>query len=195
MELLGIIYICYLVGILFCMIIAIAVHDTNWKYAEIQYLFMYPLILFFLFRDLVVYLNNYLNKKQLKKMNLRILGKAMGFMFLPTLGVLLMLLVGFFDPIALWDFIKSSDGWAIFIRIVLFIAELVLVVVMYFYYLEEDTKKEVKASIGTDGTKRKISYSCYARDMFEGSDSNDSFTISYTKDPNIIVIEHSPRKK
>jgi len=76
-------------------------------------------------------------------MNYKLLGKAMSFMFLPTLGILIILLVGFFDPIAMWIFIKSNDGWAVFTRVVLLIAEIALITSLYFHYLEDYKKQNI----------------------------------------------------
>lgn len=126
-------------------------------------------------------------------MNLRVLGKAMGFMFLPTLGVLLMLVVGFFDPMAMWNWIKSNDGWAIAVRILLFLAETGLVVVMYFYYLEKDAKDG--ALKGTKGQPAYVSrsYRTELREIFHNASSDDHFKIFDTESSNIKVIEHISR--
>lgn len=122
-------------------------------------------------------------------MNLKVLGKAMGFMFLPTLGVLLMLVVGFFDPMAMWNWIKSNDAWAIFVRIVLFIAEVGLVVVMYFYYLDEEIKNA--ALKGTKGQFAYMTrnYRTELREVFGNSSSDDHFKIFETESSNVRVIE------
>lgn len=124
-------------------------------------------------------------------MNVKILGKAMGFMFLPTFGVLLVLLVGFFDPIAMWTFIKSDSGWAIFIRVVLLIAEIALVLIMYFRYLE----KELKDKIINEGEGRKEKKTIYHNEdaycLFPDrkSDTYFKFYKYETEDPNIIIVE------
>lgn len=102
---------------------------------EFGWLLAYPIIPFLLLKDLIIFLINKLKQTQ---MNLRILGKAMGYMFMPTLGVLLMLLVGFFDPWAMWEFIKSNSFWAILIRIILFLAEIILIAVMYSHFEEKE---------------------------------------------------------
>lgn len=121
-------------------------------------------------------------------MNLKVLGKAMGFMFLPTLGVLLMLVVGFFDPMAMWSWIKSNDGWAIFVRIVLFVAEVGLVVVMYFYYLEEETKKQALDGNGSKNGERRSSRTEIC-DLFKNGSSRDSFRVFETENANIRIVE------
>jgi len=121
-------------------------------------------------------------------MNLKVLGKAMGFMFLPTLGVLLMLVVGFFDPIAMWNWIKSNDGWAIFVRIVLFLLETGLVVVMYFYYLDEETKKQAFDGKGAKNGERRNSRTEIC-DLYRTATSRDAFRVFETENANIRIVE------
>lgn len=77
-------------------------------------------------------------------MNYKILLKAMGLMFLPTLSVLFIMLVGFFDFTAMKDFITSNSGWAIFLRILLVLLEVVCVVYLYLHYSKEDLIKNPK---------------------------------------------------
>ena len=173
--------------------------DINWKYLDLHPLWAlaWPLLPIFLFRDLIVYINNYLTKNNLKQMNLKILGKAMGFMFLPTLGVLLMLLVGFFDPIMLWTWIKSPSGWAVFTRVVLFLLETGLVILMYFYYLEEENKNKLKSECKIDlSSEKQVSKYTDVYEVFNDKTSSDSYTYykNYTENPNITIIERKPIK-
>lgn len=125
-------------------------------------------------------------------MNFKILGKAMGFMFLPTLGVLLMLLVGFFDPIQMWNWIKSDSAWAIIVRIFIFVIEISLITYLYFDYLKKEINENIKKETGSDGICKSISYSTYARNMFDDTSSSDKYILEYTKNPNVVIIE---RKK
>lgn len=97
-------------------------------------------------------------------------------MFLPTLGVLLMLLVGFFDPLAMWNFIKSDTFWAVFIRVILFIAEITLIVLMYFHYLNLEIKEDVLN--GNYSTNRK-------EKRYDGTDLK---TIFHNRDGNFFYI-------
>ena len=130
-------------------------------------------------------------------MNLKILGKAMGFMFLPTLGVLLMLLVGFFDPIMLWTWIKSPSGWAVFTRVVLFLLETGLVILMYFYYLEEENRNKLKSEYKIDSSSEiQVSKYTDVYEVFKDKTSSDSYNYykNYTEDPNITLIERKPTK-
>lgn len=113
----------------------------------------------------------------------------MGFMFLPTLGVLLMLTVGFFDPIAMWNWIKSDDGWAIFTRIVLFLAEIVLVTVLYFYYLQEDRAKDIISNAAKNSTKgTKVYYGTDIYQIFDNASSNRDHYVCTTEDDDIKII-------
>ena len=173
--------------------------DINWKYLDLHplYILAWPLLPILLLRDLILYINNYLTKNNLKQMNLKILGKAMGFMFLPTLGVLLMLLVGFFDPIMLWTWIKSPSGWAVFTRVVLFLLETGLVILMYFYYLEEENKNKLKSECKIDlSSEKQVSKYTDVYEVFNDKTSSDSYTYykNYTENPNITIIERKPIK-
>jgi len=126
-------------------------------------------------------------------MNLKVLGKAMGFMFLPTLGVLLMLVVGFFDPIAMWNWIKSNDGWAIAVRIIIFLLETALVIVMYFNYLEDEVKRAALG--GKDVAKSGISRSARTElyQLFSGT-SSDEYTVFDTESSNIKVVQITKKR-
>lgn len=121
-------------------------------------------------------------------MNLKVLGKAMGFMFLPTLGVLLMLIVGFFDPIAMWNWIKSDAGWAIATRIILFVVEIGLVVVLYYQYLDEEIKKNAMAGNYPKTKGYTARYTSELRDILNGH-SDDTYKVYNTESSNIKLIE------
>ena len=187
-----IIFATYIIGAGIACIIGLIIADSNWKYAEGEFIIVWPALLYLLPHDFIKYTNNYLNKNNLKQMNFKILGKAMGFMFLPTLGVLLMLLVGFFDPIQMWNWIKSDSAWAIIVRIFIFVIEISLITYLYFDYLEEEINENIKKETESDGTCKSINYSTYARDMFDDASSSDKYILKYTKNPNVVIIE---RKK
>jgi len=179
------------VGVVICAFVGMTfLEDSNWEYAQAQYICLYPIIPFEMLFEYIKNKNNYLTKNNLKEMNLKILGKAMGFMFLPTLGVLLVLLVGFFDPIAMWEFIKSNTCLAVFVRVVLLIAEISLVLGMYFHYLEKDV---IERASGGDGSGKFI-YSCY-RDyvyqLFPDQKDNDTYKFEkqYTECDDIIIVK------
>ena len=193
MEIVFIILLCYLVSVMCNLLIALILEDSDWKYAKFEYVFIWPVLLYLLPRDLIKFINNYLNKNNLKQMNFKILGKAMGFMFLPTLGVLLMLLIGFFDPIMLWNWIKSDSGWAIFTRIIIFLLETGLVILLYFDYLKKDQIENIHKKNRSENNNKSLGYSTYVRDFYENGQSNDNYTLTYTEDPNIVIITRTPK--
>ena len=123
--------------------------------------------------------------------NLRLLGKAMGFMFLPTLGILTVLLVGFFDPIAMWTFIKSNDALAIFTRLVILVTEIVIVIIMYNVYRSEEKRKGLLVS--QDGlTSKTVAYNNYVCNLFDEVSSRDTYTLYYSDDKNVVVLKRTP---
>lgn len=196
-----IIMVCYLVGLVLIFLIGFMLYDmeVNWKYLDLHPLYMlaWPLLPILLLRDLILYINNYLTKNNLKQMNLKILGKAMGFMFLPTLGVLLMLLVGFFDPIMLWTWIKSPSGWAIFTRVLLFLLETGLVILMYFHYLKEENHNKYIAECDDVKVNRSNRKSVPGIDNMHDLFPRDGVPYTYfkipTEDPNIVLIERKEK--
>ena len=197
-----IIFMCYLVGLVITFLVGAMIYDMDikWKYLDVHplWIFAWPLLPILLFRDLIVYINNHLTKNNLNQMNLKILGKAMGFMFLPTLGVLLMLLVGFFDPIMLWTWIKSPSGWAVFTRVVLFLLETGLVIIMYFHYMEEENKNKLKSECKIDPLSEiPISRFTDIHEVFKSKTSGDSYIYykNYTENPDIVLIERKPIKE
>lgn len=122
--------------------------------------------------------------------NLKILGRAMGFMFLPTLGVLVMLLVGFFDPVAMWTFIKSDNGWAVFTRLFIFLSEAVLVYVMYSIYISEEKTKKLALELGVElGDTSSIGKYTDTYELFNGSSSDWGYSKIETTDPNIVIVK------
>lgn len=125
-------------------------------------------------------------------MNIKLLIKAMSFMFIPTLSVLLMLLVGFFDPIALWQFIKSDSGWAILIRVLLFVIEIGLVAIMYYRYEEEEEMNKLKENPELSGDVRKRNYSDSLYELFGTRDGK--FISHRTAKSNFILIERKPEE-
>lgn len=196
-----IIIACYLGGLVCIGLLAsiLDLNDFEWKYLDRNpaWILLYPLLPILLLRDLILYINNYLTKNNLKQMNLKILGKAMGFMFLPTLGVLLMLLVGFFDPIMLWTWIKSPSGWAIFTRVLLFLLETGLVILMYFHYLEEENHNKYIAECDDVKVNRSNRKSVPGIDNMYDLFPRDGVPYTYfkipTEDPNIVLIERKEK--
>lgn len=181
----------YLIGCLIWVIIASHL-DYHSPYKNDKFIFSYPIVPFLLLCDLIKYLHL---KNKSKSMNFKILGKAMSFLFLPTLGVLLLLLVGFWDPIALWNFIKSNSGGAIFVRVLLFIIETGLVITMYFYYLDKDEREQaLNDDVGSKkAEKRRIHKSNYIENAYPDTSSGKSydFWVYPTSSQDIIMIERT----
>ena len=191
LQILGVILFIYLLGVSIGFIVAIQLefNDLRWQFAKTQYIFLYPIIPFiYLYQYLNKY-NNYLNKNNLKQMDLKILGKAMGFMFFPTLGVLLMLLVGFFDPIAMWAWIKSDSGWAVFTRIIIFLIETGLVTALYFDYLEKDKIEKINSENKVIGKQKEIRYDQNIRYLFSDTNYEHKYYFHQTENPQIVLVK------
>lgn len=190
-EFLIVISLSYLLGVLISLMIGSVLDcaDSRWQFAKTQYIFLYPIIPFiYLYQYLNKY-NNYLNKNNLKQMDLKILGKAMGFMFFPTLGVLLMLLVGFFDPIAMWAWIKSDSGWAVFTRIIIFLIETGLVTALYFDYLEKDKIEKINSENKVIGKQKEIRYDQDIRYLFSDTNYEHKYYFHQTENPQIVLVK------
>lgn len=158
------------------------------KYDSAKQMLLWPITLFISITKLKI-TNNYSITKN-SKMNLKILFKAMSFMFLPTLGVMLLLLVGFWSVTDLWKFITSDTGGAITIRILLFIAECGLVIGMYFYYLDEYTKEQLLKGDVKNKPKKPASGISYIEDVFfNGRMRGSKYYIYGTENSNLILIE------
>jgi hypothetical protein len=76
-------------------------------------------------------------------MNWKVLLKAMKFSLLPTLLTFTLLFLGFMSFTDAFNFLTSNNGWSIFVRISLFIAEMSLIFYMYKRY-EIDYLNELK---------------------------------------------------
>ena len=66
-----IITICYLVGLVLVFLIVAMLEgmDIDWKYLDLHplYIFTWPLLPILLLRDLILYINDYLTKNNLKQ--------------------------------------------------------------------------------------------------------------------------------
>lgn len=110
-------------------------------------------------------------------------------MFLPTVSVLSLILIGFFSWSKFIAFITSDSGFAMFIRVALAVAELVFVYLLYRHYEKEEILKNPE--IFKTGKKIKNSdYLSYEYQYFGISTRGDSKFSSYqTSNPNIIILE------
>lgn len=166
--------------------------DDRWLCDEGYYYFLiYPVIPFIIAFEKIKKFNQYLIKNNLKEMNFRILGKAMGYMFFPTLGVLLMLVVGFFDPVAMWVWVKSNNAWAVFVRIIIFGLEIGLITYLYFYYLKEEKMNKMKNGEYDKTDNQEIYYSEDVYRLFDNPSGNSDhkYTKFKTNDKNVIIIK------
>jgi hypothetical protein len=120
-------------------------------------------------------------------MKTKALLKALKFMCLPTLAVLLLLFFGFFSISATIAFISSTAAFAVILRVLLVIAEIVLVVYMYHQYLDEEIVKEVaKTRHGLSCTER-TGYT-ELQQLFS-MNRGGSLYIYDTESPHVKVIE------
>lgn len=175
-------FVIYIISVFITAIIGIELSDSKWKYAKAIFIPFWPIIPILLLIDYI----NYIKQNNLNQMNLKILGKAMGFMFLPTLGVLLMLLIGFFDPISMWTWIKSDSAGAVIVRIIIFLLETGLVTYLYFDYLKKDILEKAGSNCKNG---YRVSSSDNMRDIFNNGRYDDNYTLYTTEDPNVKVIK------
>lgn len=118
-------------------------------------------------------------------MKTKILLKALRFSLLPTLVTILLILVGFFSFEDTLTFITSNSPGAIAVRVLLFIAEVVLVIVMYNYYLKEDVITNTK---GNGVHHEKIRADNYINRVIPWS-SDDYVKIHKTNHSNFFLFE------
>lgn len=121
--------------------------------------------------------------------NYKILLKALGFMFLPTVSVLSLILIGFFSWSKFISFITSDSGFAMFIRVALAVAELIFVYLLYQHYEKEEILKNPD-TIKTGNKIKNSDYNSYEYNYFGMSTRGDSKFSSYkTSNPDIIILE------
>ena len=193
MSVLGVVFLIYgCIASMYCFAGGLEILPN--RFDKSKYSLLYPAIPFILSYDLFKKFKNYLLKNNLNQMNIKILLKAMSFMFLPTFAVLLILLVGFFDPIALWTFIKSDSGWAITVRVLLFLAEIILVAILYFDYLEKENQanllKEV-SDVTKAGKERSVGRGDYVKNLFDYREGELSYF--KTSDKNYVLVKLAPK--
>jgi hypothetical protein len=112
--------------------------------------------------------------------------KALKFVCLPTLALLLLLFFAFFSITEALNYITSSNGVAITLRIAAFLAEVIVFIVMYDKYRLE----EVVKNAGANGIGERIDSSSYARHLFEEghNSSNNQYRVHRTEDPSVIIL-------
>lgn len=125
-------------------------------------------------------------------MKLKAFYKALSFALLPTASLLLLLLFAFCSVTDTFQFIFSSHGLAIALRIIAFIAE--VIVVWYFY--EKNLNELTRLSVFEDSISTKISkkQAVYRHDevyqLFGHSRTNDfNYYKLETENKDIIILE------
>jgi hypothetical protein len=118
-------------------------------------------------------------------MKTKILLKALRFSLLPTIVTILLILVGFFSFTETLNFVTSNSSGAILTRVALFIAEIVLVIVMYRYYEKEDVINNAEA---TFLYRDKTRCDSYISSLTPWS-SSDYVRIHRTKKSNMFLFE------
>ncbi len=121
-------------------------------------------------------------------MNTKYLFQALKFACLPTLSVLTLLFFGFFDIQKTISFIASDNGWAITLRIILAIAEIALVIIMYYHYQAKGIINDAKKGI-IDNDKCSVDYDILLYRLKKNWDRQDDYFIHNSECDNIVVIE------
>lgn len=154
--------------------------------------------------DLPEEIINKLSTLKYKRMKTKYLFQALKFACLPTLSVLLLIVCGFFSITKALDWISSDSGFAIALRIILVLAEIALVVIMYFNYEEEgeeQAKKLAKEQLlnnpSPSNNGNVISNRREVCELFGRSNYNDTstYTLFTTKDSNILMLQINPATK
>lgn len=130
--------------------------------------------------------------KSQKTMNTTALLRALKFVCIPTLSLLVLLFFAFFSVSKTIAFISSDDGWAIALRIIAFIAEIVLVV---WKYLEYNREEIFKSGNKGEYIKEKGS-SCqpyYEIRQILGHDKRGDYRYYQTTNVNIKILEFIPK--
>jgi hypothetical protein len=100
----------------------------------------------------------------------------MGFMFLPTLSVLLIVFFWFFSWTSFVAFITSTSEGAGLLRVILLALEIGLVYFMYDIYTQEEIQKQLKENPFLSEDCESISYLTYVKDIFpKGANSSDVY--------------------
>lgn len=134
-----------------------------------------------------------LPKLNLTNMKTKYLFQALRFACLPTLSVLMLLFFGFFSISKTLEFISSNDGLAIAIRVLLFIAEVGLILSMYDYYKKIGEREEVLGSGEKSGVGINVSSRTYVHDIGHWS-YDDKFIMYATTNKDMVLIERISKK-
>lgn len=118
--------------------------------------------------------------------------QALKFACLPTLSVLILIVCGFFSITRALDWISSDNGFAIALRILLIIGEIILVSVMYKQYEKEGIKEEARlGKTNNNGVSRDYDFtlsSLFEYNNYRRRDNYDYIVYS-TESHNIKIVE------
>lgn len=112
--------------------------------------------------------------------------KALSFMFLPTVGVILFMMLACWSVTKPFIFLTSDNGWAILIRVLITALEIGLIVYLYYDELYKSTINDPQRD---DCEKVEIPAGRLARDFFPGGTYQDKFYRHETPFSNLVVIE------
>jgi hypothetical protein len=122
-------------------------------------------------------------------MNLVALSRALRFACVPTLSLLALLFFAFFSVTRTITFISSDDGAAVALRIVAFLAEVILVSCLYSKYRKEEV---LKGNTGLKN-KRERNSNYEIHDLKEsGWYKRDTYYVQDTDDDNIVYVQRVP---
>ncbi len=136
-------------------------------------------------------------KLNLKSMNIKSLLKALRFACVPTMAILALVFFAIFDIQKTVSFITSQDGWAVFIRIVSLVAELLIIAFMYVEYEKEESVNRVKSSIPNlnKDDSHDVGYHTSLYNLNAKWTSSDTYKAHYTNDSDIMIIVRTPKSK
>lgn len=114
---------------------------------------------------------------------------ALKFACLPTLSLLILLFFGFFSISKTIDFIASNNGWAVFLRILCVVMEIVLIWFMYDKYLKEESLKTAGKIVSSGDEVRMDKEIC--RCFGDTYNSKNKYYVHRTEHSDVIVIKRN----
>lgn len=118
--------------------------------------------------------------------NIKAFIKAFSYTLIPTLGFFFVL-VGFLSWEKFVVFVTSDDSTSVFVRIYSVIAEVIIFLILYFYYLKEEIFHK---KLTPDREKFYTSKGTRVSDLFkDGDEYKYGYAYYRTEDSDIIIIE------
>lgn len=137
--------------------------------------------------------------------NMKALGKAIQFLFLPTLGLMLIVFFWFFNWGRFINFVTGEDGWSSFLRVFALILEFVSIIILYNYFAKILKDENVRKGIIDDGifsakvpfkvsTNNEYIQRAFKEDMVIDGKQYDPYYINYycfnlETDPDTIIVK------